>query len=128
MKPTRKTYLLTLALLAGIFCGWRCHAADYFICSFNPSPSETNTVAGQYGLYKYAATNDAPIYAGAFCIQGQTNIVFDAAKLPDPCYLTLRFDEGTNTSPFTDGILFSTNSFALPKKLAPPSTMNFRRK
>ena len=120
-----------LCIVCGLLvrcAGCAAHAADYFICSFNASTSETNTVAGQYGLYKYAATNDSPVYAGAFCIQGQTNIIFDAATLPNPCYLTLRFEEGTNASPFTDGILFSTNSFVLPKKLTAPSGMNFRRK
>ena len=126
MKPTRKTYLLALALLCGIVSHCA-KAADYFDCHFTPSISESNTVAGQYGLYRYASTNENPVFAGAFCIQGQTNIVFDASTLPNPCYLTLRFDEGTNTSAFADGILFSTNLFVLPKKLFPPGAINFRR-
>jgi hypothetical protein len=111
MKPTRKTFLIVSALLCGIVC----HAANWFVLDFAPSPDESSVSGGQYGIYSAPKPVDSTaIYAGSFCPQGITNIVFDADKLQsNPAWIMIRFEVGTNSSPFSQAVYFNTNDYPI---------------
>ena len=106
-----------------------------FTGTFTPSPSESSTVGGVYGLYWQSPTTDNTNiynYLG-YCNEGQTEITFDTTNapyvinLPNPVKLFVSYQVSPNTSDFTEAYLFNTNDF-VSKKPLPPSLLRVSRK